>query len=160
MPKWHKQLFTYLYISSTYYKITIVLFYIVYSVLVGKNKLNRVRGWGHRRDPLLYTATTDRFCQQYNLSTLLFLGVAIELDALTHEVCSTILLGFAGCEGVPPECRRISLSFIFWSNSLSYKTALWVYFQPSIRTFTTKILQICQRLMIPRASRWVVLKPV
>ena len=30
MPEWHKQLFTYLYISSMYYEISIVLFYIVY----------------------------------------------------------------------------------------------------------------------------------
>ena len=32
MPEWHKQLFTYLYISSMYYEICIVLFYIVYTV--------------------------------------------------------------------------------------------------------------------------------
>src|ERR1700720_4565561 len=32
MPEWHKQLLTDIYISSIYYEITIVLFYIVYTM--------------------------------------------------------------------------------------------------------------------------------
>ena len=32
MPEWHTQLLTYIYISSNYYEITIVFFYIVYTV--------------------------------------------------------------------------------------------------------------------------------
>ena len=49
MPEWHKQLLTYIYISSTYYKKTIVLFYIVYIFTL--QALPLPKGCG---DPLLF----------------------------------------------------------------------------------------------------------